>query len=565
MSGSFLRSAGRPGTLDLWGEQRDAAYRTSQSARYVSPNMTGYEELDANGRWASDPDYGNVWYPTKYVSADWVPYRDGRWAYVAPWGWTWIDAAPWGFAPFHYGRWVMVGSRWGWMPGAYVRRPSYAPALVGFIGGSAGGNVALSISIASRPSVGWYPLPPWERYRPAYDHHDRHAQNINNFRMSQAPSSAWRTVDRQQVSANLAQGATVVPREAFAESRPVRRAALAVSAPELVAPAAVATPVAAPVSMRAAAPVVARPEPGDRRSGREQDSGRTERGRGGVDEGKRPVQPSPVVEAAPVLQQATPIVTSSGPRIFRSETRESQRQTPAATVVPSAREAASTQPAQAAPDLRVGASNGERWGTRRAENRSEERPTQRPATVVPQVTQPAQPSGGKLPAVAVAEQVTPVRSEPAPVVTSPVQRQTQPAAPLPERSGESNLRYESGSRERAPTTVVSPAPQARPPAPQPVVAAPAVRPEPRVEQRVEVRAAPRVEPRIEARVEPRMELRTEARPEPRPEPRQMQRSEPPPQARATAPQSQPEQKRAPEPERERRQHGDRDKDKDKSK
>ena len=45
------------------------------------------------------------------------PIRDGQWAYIAPWGWTWVDAAPWGFAPFHYGRWVQVGGRWGWTPG----------------------------------------------------------------------------------------------------------------------------------------------------------------------------------------------------------------------------------------------------------------------------------------------------------------------------------------------------------------------------------------------------------------------------------------------------------------
>ena len=84
---------------------------------------------------------------------DWAPYRYGRWVWVAPWGWTWIDDAPWGFAPFHYGRWAQ--SRM--IAGAGCRgqrhvRAVYAPALVGWIGtpdfsvsvkvgGGAGGRV----------------------------------------------------------------------------------------------------------------------------------------------------------------------------------------------------------------------------------------------------------------------------------------------------------------------------------------------------------------------------------------------------------------------------------------
>ena len=45
------------------------------------------------GRWGADPTYGNVWFPTR-VAADWAPYRDGHWAWVDPWGWTWVDDAP---------------------------------------------------------------------------------------------------------------------------------------------------------------------------------------------------------------------------------------------------------------------------------------------------------------------------------------------------------------------------------------------------------------------------------------------------------------------------------------
>jgi len=44
--------------------------------------------------------------PSYFFEPDWAPYRYGRWEYIAPWGYTWVDEEPWGFAPFHYGRWV---------------------------------------------------------------------------------------------------------------------------------------------------------------------------------------------------------------------------------------------------------------------------------------------------------------------------------------------------------------------------------------------------------------------------------------------------------------------------
>ncbi len=70
------------------------------------------------------------------VPAGWAPYRNGHWAWIDPWGWTWVDDAPWGFAPFHYGRWTVVDDRWGWVPGPVRQRAVYAPALVAFIGGA---------------------------------------------------------------------------------------------------------------------------------------------------------------------------------------------------------------------------------------------------------------------------------------------------------------------------------------------------------------------------------------------------------------------------------------------
>ena len=92
-----------------WCESRDAREDRAPSRQYVSDEMTGYEDLDDYGQWRSDPDYGEVWAPAS-VPVGWAPYRYGHWAYVYPWGWTWVEDEPWGFAPFHYGRWAFVRS-----------------------------------------------------------------------------------------------------------------------------------------------------------------------------------------------------------------------------------------------------------------------------------------------------------------------------------------------------------------------------------------------------------------------------------------------------------------------
>src|SRR6266851_6276043 len=121
--------------FDQWSNSRDQRWEHSASARYVSDDAVGYEDLDENGQWDSDPEYGTVWYP-RSVAADWAPYRYGHWVWVSPWGWTWVDDASWGFAPFHYGRWVVARGRWCWVPSpprpAYVTREYvrhvYAPS-----------------------------------------------------------------------------------------------------------------------------------------------------------------------------------------------------------------------------------------------------------------------------------------------------------------------------------------------------------------------------------------------------------------------------------------------------
>lgn len=151
-----------------WCQDRDQRESRLDSLNYVSPEMTGYEDLDDYGRWNYVSGYGPVWYPVN-VANDWAPYRFGHWVFISPWGWTWVDDAPWGFAPFHYGRWAYLQSRWCWVPGPVVVRPVYAPALVVFVNGGWGGG----------PGVGWFPLGPGEVFVPGYRVSRRYAERVN--------------------------------------------------------------------------------------------------------------------------------------------------------------------------------------------------------------------------------------------------------------------------------------------------------------------------------------------------------------------------------------------------
>ncbi len=152
-----------PSDLDRFADGREAKIRpVASSAPPVSPQMTGVAELSQYGQWSAEPSYGQVWYP-RDVPADWAPYSYGHWAWISPWGWTWIDDTPWGFAPFHYGRWIHASRGWGWYPGPVVARPVFAPALVVFLGTPARFGAGVR-----GPGVSWAPLAPREAYVPAF-------------------------------------------------------------------------------------------------------------------------------------------------------------------------------------------------------------------------------------------------------------------------------------------------------------------------------------------------------------------------------------------------------------
>jgi hypothetical protein len=189
---------------DRWVSSRERRKHEIVSWNYTSPDVLGVEDLDAYGVWEDVPEYGHVWRPVQ-VAAGWAPYRAGRWIWQDPWGWTWVSAEPWGWAPYHYGRWIVVSSRWCWVPVApHVRHVSYAPALVAFVGGGPGWSV--SIGVGGGGYVGWFPLAPRDPFVPWWGRR----------------SGSWAPLPNA-VYTNRA-WATVVERSVFADARPVEAA-----------------------------------------------------------------------------------------------------------------------------------------------------------------------------------------------------------------------------------------------------------------------------------------------------------------------------------------------------
>jgi hypothetical protein len=195
--------------FDRWSVERDRREDRAVSAKYVSRQMTGYEDLDEHGSWRSVTEYGHVWVPS-HVPPGWAPYRQGHWAWISPWGWTWIDDAPWGFAPFHYGRWVWLDRHWAWAPGPIARRPVYAPALVAFVGGA-----GWSVSATRGPAVGWFPLGWREPFVPWYRASTRHVHAVNVTHVTNITT----TGNVRHVHRGRTDAVTVVSQQTFVSSR----------------------------------------------------------------------------------------------------------------------------------------------------------------------------------------------------------------------------------------------------------------------------------------------------------------------------------------------------------
>lgn len=219
-----------------WVASRDSREERSVSSRYVSPEMTGVEDLDRYGRWEQNDEYGPLWIPVT-VAPGWAPYRMGHWAWVRPWGWTWVDDAPWGFAPFHYGRWVYYRNSWCWTPGRYVARPVYAPALVAWVGGP---HVSVSVTVGRPPTVGWFPLGPREIYVPGYRVSPRYVRNVNGTHVTNITNvttiinnPAQFMAGARYVNRGLPNAVTVVPASVVERRQPVAPAFRPVNEREL--------------------------------------------------------------------------------------------------------------------------------------------------------------------------------------------------------------------------------------------------------------------------------------------------------------------------------------------
>jgi FecR protein len=153
-----------------WNMERDKrvlAWR--DSSRYLPEELRGYSsDFDNNGKWVYVKEYGQVWTPTVVVSAEWAPYRVGRWTWIGG-DYVWISYEPWGWAPYHYGRWAFMASiGWCWVPP--VRGAVYwGPGFVGWV--------------HTPTYVAWVPLAPREVYY-GYGYYGPHSVNLRTVNIN---------------------------------------------------------------------------------------------------------------------------------------------------------------------------------------------------------------------------------------------------------------------------------------------------------------------------------------------------------------------------------------------
>ena len=217
-----VASAATARTPDPYFDAKDRRIEKSTVDSYVPSGTVGAEDLDNNGTWSPLRGYGMAWMPSGMPSG-WEPYRNGHWAWVDPWGWTWIDDAPWGFAPFHYGRWILAGRAWVWLPGGAGGSAVYAPALVGWTDGVGGGD-----------NVGWFPLGPGEPYVPAYRFSLAYWHRVNMSSVNLGVVK-WNTVDVTRVPYRNRMYITAMSRDSFVNATRVSaRTAIGFSAGEIM-------------------------------------------------------------------------------------------------------------------------------------------------------------------------------------------------------------------------------------------------------------------------------------------------------------------------------------------
>ena len=142
-----------PDKWDRWnGDRNKLLAGGTNTIQHVPANIGLVAgDLDAYGSWHQDATNGWVWSPNDQTQ-DWRPYKDGRWVWEDPFGWTWVSNEPWGWAPYHYGTWFQGDQGWSWCPGPYSQY--WSPGVVSFSD--------------YRGDIGWAPLCPWEVSYPAF-------------------------------------------------------------------------------------------------------------------------------------------------------------------------------------------------------------------------------------------------------------------------------------------------------------------------------------------------------------------------------------------------------------
>lgn len=196
-----LYPLGPPDEWTEWNRQMDSrvAY-DGESRRYLPSELDEYvSDFESNGRWLNTADYGYVWTPTVAVSADWAPYRIGRWVWYGG-NYVWISYEPWGWAPYHYGRWAFVQRvGWCWVPprrGAVFWSPGY-------------------VAWVHTPTyVSWVPLAPGEIYY-AYGNYGPASVNITNVTVNNI------VIVKNLRNVNVRNAVSVMHRDAFLHGRKV--------------------------------------------------------------------------------------------------------------------------------------------------------------------------------------------------------------------------------------------------------------------------------------------------------------------------------------------------------
>ncbi|MDD3814546.1 MAG: FecR domain-containing protein, partial [Desulfocapsaceae bacterium] len=190
-----LMALAPPDDWERWNKEWDESLAAGEeSEQYLPQELSGYgRDLNRNGRWVETREYGYVWTPTIDISADWAPYRHGRWVWIGG-DYVWIASEPWGWAPYHYGRWSYISSHgWCWVPPP--RHEVYwGPGYVSWV--------------STANDVAWVPLAPGETYY-GHGHYGPHSVNvvdIDNYTV--IPGRNYRNV-------HVRNAVSVVRRDAF--------------------------------------------------------------------------------------------------------------------------------------------------------------------------------------------------------------------------------------------------------------------------------------------------------------------------------------------------------------